>query len=58
MEGYCQQCIQTDREKPHKEFINYHIMIHCKKLNKEVNCYGKEKCFEANRNWQQLDERK
>ncbi len=34
MEGYCQQCIYTDREKPHKEFINYDILIYCKKLKK------------------------
>ena len=56
MEGYCQQCIYTDREKPHKEFVHYQVMIHCKKLNKGVNCYGKEKCFEENRNWQHLCE--
>lgn len=56
MEGYCQQCIYTDREKPHKEFVNYDILIYCKKLKKDVSCYGKEVCFEENRNWQHLND--
>jgi len=56
MEEYCQQCIHTDREKPHKEFVNYQIMIHCNKLKEEVPCYGKKKCFEVNKDWQHLSE--
>lgn len=54
MEGYCEQCLHTENQKPHKEFKNYEIMIHCTYKNKDVNCYGKEKCFCKNDNWQHL----
>lgn len=56
MEGYCQQCIHTDREKPFKEFETYRVMIHCNKTKKDVNCYGKKECFIENKNWQHLCE--
>lgn len=56
MEGYCQQCICTDRQKSHKEFKNYEIMIYCTSKKCDVNCYGKQACFAENNNWQHLND--
>jgi hypothetical protein len=56
VEGYCQQCIYTDRQKPHKEFQNFRIMIYSTSKIKDVNCYGKQKCFIENKDWQHLSD--
>lgn len=56
MEGYCQQCIHTDKEKPYKEFVNYRLMIHCNTKGVDVDCYSKQNCFVENKNWQHLSD--